>query len=80
MVVIMIVSTMEQSEIKNVRHTLIEYLNMLGPTTIQIIAGEHLINIDTNCEGSYFIIKHFENEKFTLKDYRKFDKHIILEV
>ena len=53
---------------------------MLGPTKIQIISGKHLINIDTNCDGSYFIIKHFENEKFTLKDFRPFDKHIILEV
>ena len=65
---------------KNVRHTLIEYLIMLGPTKIQIISGKHLINIDTNCEGSYFIIKHFKNEKFALKDFRPFYKHIILEV
>ena len=80
MVANMIVSIMEQSEIKNVRHTLIEYLIMLGPTKIQIISGKHLINIDTNCEGSYFIIEHFKNEKFTLKDFRPLDKHIILEV
>lgn len=47
------------------RRTLKEWMKKYERITkIQIVAGVHLINIDTECKGSWFIIRAFENEKF----------------
>ena len=47
------------------KHTLKDFENYYLPRFIQIIVGEHIINIDTKVKGSAFIIKHFYNETFT---------------
>ena len=51
------------------KKTLREYLSEYNPVNIQLIIGEHLVNISTNVKGSYCIIKAFRNEKFTFQYY-----------
>lgn len=51
------------------KHTLREYLNEYNAVNIQLVIGEHIINIATDVKGSYFILKAFLNERFTFRYY-----------
>ena len=51
------------------KHTLMEYLNAYNANNIQLVIGEHIVDISTNVKGSYTIIKAFRNEKFTFQYY-----------
>lgn len=51
------------------KHTLMEYLNVYNANNIQLVIGEHIVDISTNVKGSYTIIKAFRNEKFTFQYY-----------
>lgn len=51
------------------KKTLREYLNEYNAVNIQLVIGEHIINIATDVKGSYFIIKAFRDEKFTFQYY-----------
>lgn len=45
--------------------TLKEYMRETNPDYIQLIFGDyHIVNIDTNLEGSWALVKIFQNEKF----------------
>lgn len=48
-------------------HTLKEYIDTYNPEYIQLIIGEHLININTFAEGSLLVIRAFESERFIFK-------------
>jgi hypothetical protein len=49
------------------RHTLKEYYNTYNPNIIQIVYGEHIVNIDTRVSGSYALMRTFENIKYYFK-------------
>lgn len=51
------------------RRTLKEYDKMYNPTKIQLLIGQHLINIDYNLEGSHALYKAFKDMKFDLRYY-----------
>lgn len=51
------------------KKTLREYLSEYNPVNIQLIIGEHLVNISTNVKGSHCIIKAFCDEEFTFQYY-----------
>lgn len=59
-------------------HTLKEYIEYYQPTTMQLICGEHIVNIHLECKGSAFIIRAFENEYFYLERFTESCKHLIL--
>lgn len=59
------------------RHTLKEYMKTYQPDTIQLLYGEHLVNINTACGGSYALIRTFENEKFYFNSCN--DSNLILD-
>lgn len=50
--------------------------------TIQIILniGKHTITINLDQEGSYFIIRNFENEYFYIVDYNYRKNILILDI
>lgn len=58
-------------------HTLKEFMEMYNPKTIQLLYGNHLINIETDCIGSIALIWIFINEKYFFKSFNNY--HLILE-
>ncbi len=50
--------------------TLKEYMTQNNPDYIQLIFGDfHIVNIDTNLDGSWALVRIFQNEKFNNYDY-----------
>ena len=50
--------------------TLKELMRLTNPDYIQLIFGDyHIVNIDTNLEGSWALVKIFQNEKFNKSFY-----------
>lgn len=45
-------------------HTLKEFCKFYNPNKIKLIIADHLIDIDTELKGLYFIIRHFNETKF----------------
>lgn len=62
------------------KHTLKEFIERYNPNYIQIVIGGHLISIDTNVEGSYFIIKHFIDTTFILSTISNDNNLLILTI
>ena len=59
------------------RHTLKEFMAIFEPITIQLIYGEHIVNIATQCKGSWALIRIFGNEKYYIKSVKS--NNLILE-
>mgnify|MGYP003332885474 CR=1 FL=1 len=59
-------------------HSLKEYIEFYNPTTIQLICGNHIINIHLECSGSAFIVRAFEKDYFYLERFTESCKHLIL--
>ena len=51
--------------------TLREWTNQYMTDYIQLVCGNHLININNREKGSWFIVRNFLNEKFYFKEYTK---------
>ena len=59
------------------RYTLKEFMAMFNPETIQLLHGEHMVNIATQCKGSWKLIRIFSNEKYYFKSFKS--NNLILE-
>lgn len=59
------------------RPTLREFMEYCNPTTIQLLYGEHIVNIDTRCKGSHSLIKAFEDTKYYFKSFE--NEHLIVD-
>ena len=59
------------------KHTLFDYLQAYDVNTIQLLYGEHIINIDTRCKGSAAIVRALNNEKYYFKVFE--NNHLILD-
>ena len=46
------------------RHTLKKFLEYYEPNRIQLVIADHSVIIDTELEGSMFLIRAFEDKKF----------------
>jgi len=44
--------------------TLNEFIKHYNPTNIQLIFGDHIVNIDRRCKGSAALIKYLGEIKF----------------
>lgn len=51
------------------KHTLREFLKHYNPKKVQILIAEHSVVIDTELEGSLFMIRVFDNEKYYFVSY-----------
>ena len=51
------------------RYTLKEFMAIFNPETIQLIYGVHMVNIATQCKGSWALIRIFKNEKYYFKSF-----------
>lgn len=51
-----------------------------GVKTIQIQYGKHIVNIDTRVEGSYSLIKHLYDVKYTVVAVSYTVNHILLSI
>lgn len=58
------------------RHTLKEFMEHYNPGKIQLVFGQHLINIDTYAEGSAVIIRCFKDRKFELVSVTEYDSFV----
>lgn len=45
------------------RHTLNEFMKHYNPESIQLLYGDHIVNIATDCKGSAALVRTFGNEK-----------------
>ena len=52
------------------RYTLKQFMAMFRPLTIQLIYGEHIVNIATQCKGSWALIRTFYNEKYYFRSFK----------
>lgn len=57
------------------RYTLKEFIEHYNPKYIQLVCGDHLVNIDTMMKGSFFLIKAFEKSIFY---FRSFENELLL--
>lgn len=57
--------------------TLIEFITLYKPKTIQLVYEAHIVNIDTTCMGSNNLIKVFGSEKYKLISFK--NNHLIVE-
>jgi len=63
------------------KHRLREYLECYKDAKIiYLIAEDNYIRVDTEQKGSFFILKHFLDEKFKLESYCKEDKILELSI
>ena len=51
------------------RYTLNEFMAMFKPVSIQLLYGVHIVNIATQCKGSWSLIRIFGNEKYYFKSF-----------
>lgn len=58
------------------RHTFKEFITHYEPITIQLIFAEHIVNIDTRIEGSFALVKAFDNFKFDFINFK--NGHLLL--
>ena len=54
-----------------IRHTLNEFMKQYNPSNIQLIFGNHIVNIQTDVKGSAALVKYFGEAKF---DFDLYDK------
>lgn len=53
------------------RYTLNEFMKHYNPSNIQLIFGEHIVNIQINAKGSAALVKHFGETKFDFDLYNE---------
>lgn len=61
------------------RHTFRKFLNTYDADTIQLIYGEHIVNIDERVDGSLHLMCVFLDREFDFVSYDENTNHLILK-